>query len=459
MNEMSPLYRPEDIPALEQKEKKRKAVCLAAALLTLAVCVGCCLAAKTATMAAMEKAAAAACILGGWFVLYWRRFGLQDARQEVIHARRMLAGPAEELAGTVALTGERLRIKSSILVYPLRLEDTERPQLLYVNARVADGLRAALAGGPKTLRLRLVSHYVTAWGEAEEEDAGNAACGADDSGAADHGTGEREAAGRRESVSEVKDLRAADRTQRAASGGSPVVRFLKQAASQLHVYVFWAVISVIFWAWIFTMVNDAPREKKLTLFAYAPVEEHALDLELEKEMPDGIRMIRAHSFDYAVFGTDELLNADLYLVPASAASEYVESFRELTPETAARLTAAAASTQPSGDADAAPAPVWQQDGAVYGVLAAAPGQAGAASAWIAYDPAQTYYLFIGAQSVHAAMPDAAAAEQGKDAGQSGTAGQGKTDGQSGEAGQGDARSAAGKDDAAIELAERILRMR
>ncbi len=456
MNEMSPLYRPEDIPALEQKEKKRKAVCLAAALLTLAVCVGCCLAAKTATMAAMEKAAAAACILGGWFVLYWRRFGLQDARQEMIHARRMLAGPAEELAGTVALTGERLRIKSSILVYPLRLEDTERPQLLYVNARVADGLRAALAGGPKTLRLRLVSHYVTAWGEAEEEDAGNAACGADDCGAADHGTGEREAAGRRESVSEVKDLRAADRTQRAASGGSPVVRFLKQAASQLHVYVFWAVISVIFWAWIFTMVNDAPREKKLTLFAYAPVEEHALDLELEKEMPDGIRMIRAHSFDYAVFGTDELLNADLYLVPASAASEYVESFRELTPETAARLTAAAASAQPSGpaaaqapgdaaqpsgDADAAPKGtlqaasdlvasdlVWQQDGTVYGVLAAAPGQAGAASAWIAYDPAQTYYLFIGAQSVHAAMPDAAAAEQGKD-------------------------------DAAIELAERILRMR
>ena len=62
------------------------------------------------------------------------------------------------------------------------------------------------------------------------------------------------------------------------------------------------------------------------------------------------------------------------------------------------------------------------------MLAAAPGQAGAASAWIAYDPAQTYYLFIGAQSVHAAMPDAAAAEQGKD-------------------------------DAAIELAERILRMR
>ncbi|MBQ5951870.1 MAG: hypothetical protein IJL66_06980 [Lachnospiraceae bacterium] len=183
------------------------------------------------------------------------------------------------------------------------------------------------------------------------------------------------------------------------------MKFLKNVVSQLHVYVLWALISVIFWAWIFTMVNDAPQEKKLVIFIYGPVQEKDLSVELEKEMPEGIRMIRAHSFDYVVFGNGELETADLYLVPENEADGQSKMFCPLTPEVAASLLGASAAEEGA---------LWKKDGVIYGVRAKAAGGSGPFPEQIGYDPAQTYYLFFSSLSVHAGdltqAPDSTAFE-------------------------------------------------
>ena len=156
------------------------------------------------------------------------------------------------------------------------------------------------------------------------------------------------------------------------------MRVLKAIWSKLHVYVLWLIVSTIFWGWIFTLVTNAPAEKKVTLFIDAPAcRDTALDEELEKTMPVGLRQVRAHLFSYVMFGESELINADLYVVPASEAEEYIDSFRPLSGALAAREGVLVLGGAPRG------LPVE-----------------GAASDWVDYAPEETYYLFFGVNSVH-----------------------------------------------------------
>ena len=168
------------------------------------------------------------------------------------------------------------------------------------------------------------------------------------------------------------------------------MRALKTFLSDLHRYLLWLLVSAVFWGWIFSLVTDAPAEKKLLLCVDRPeLQEQALDLELEKELPDGIRMIRAHPIDYYMFDQNELDHADLDIVSASHAEEYSPLF----------LPLAEAGIKEDGDA------VWRLDGTAYGlrIYDAASGE-GALSSWIEYvgpgDTNEDYYLFFGANSVH-----------------------------------------------------------
>ena len=109
---------------------------------------------------------------------------------------------------------------------------------------------------------------------------------------------------------------------------------LKRIISRLPDYLTWAMLSVILWGYVFTFLTDAPPEKKLTLWISADVPDEAgLAALLEEDgLPDGIRMVKVHSFSYAMFGTDGLLTADLYIVKASEADGWQDSFRPLPEE-------------------------------------------------------------------------------------------------------------------------------
>lgn len=157
------------------------------------------------------------------------------------------------------------------------------------------------------------------------------------------------------------------------------MKILRAIWSKLHVYVMWLLASAIFWGWIFSLVSEVPAAERVTLFVYAAeCRETELDLELEKSRPEGIRQVRAHLFSYAVFGEDELLHADLYVLPAAEAAKMPDAFRPLPESLAQREGVLALGGTACG------LPVGQ-----------------AAASFVSYPPDADYYLFFGAESVHA----------------------------------------------------------
>ena len=167
------------------------------------------------------------------------------------------------------------------------------------------------------------------------------------------------------------------------------MRVLKNIFSQWYKYVLWALLSVFFWGWVFTLLTDARPAQKLVLCVDRPeLREEALADALSAGKPEGIKLIAVHSFDYYIFDTEELRCADLYIVGGNEAEKYIGSFLPLE-ETG--LSAAGET--------------WLHKGAAYGlkVYDAKTGE-GAAASYIAYTAAgetpQDYYLFFGAESAH-----------------------------------------------------------
>ena len=163
--------------------------------------------------------------------------------------------------------------------------------------------------------------------------------------------------------------------------------------SQLHRFVFWALLSTILWAWIFTLITDTVPEKKVTLYVQTEdCRSVELTLKLEENKPEGIKMIKVHPFSYAVFGDRELREADLYAVKGAEAEAMLSSFAPL-----------------DGDSlDTGGRELYIRDGVCYGVKLSGPGEAGAAASYMGYEPGESYYLFFNAESLHLGSSDGAA---------------------------------------------------
>ena len=167
------------------------------------------------------------------------------------------------------------------------------------------------------------------------------------------------------------------------------MRVLRNIISQWYKYVLWALLSVFFWGWVFTLLTDARPAQKLVLCVDRPeLRDEALSDALSEQKPGGIKLIAVHSFDYYIFDTEELRCADLYIVGENEAEKYIESFRPL----------AETGFDAAGE-------TWLHEGAAYGwkVYDAASGE-GLAASYISYAAAeetpQDYYLFFGAESAH-----------------------------------------------------------
>lgn len=148
------------------------------------------------------------------------------------------------------------------------------------------------------------------------------------------------------------------------------MRILKNIFSQLHTFVLWLLASAIFWGWIFTMVTDTSAEKKITVYCHVPqVEATAMAVALEEHMPEGLRMVKVHSFDYVMFDMESINKGDVFIVPASEIGELVEFLAPMEGE--------------------------EQGVQVYDADTAT----GAATEYIRYGD-EDYYLFLGSGSVH-----------------------------------------------------------
>ena len=108
------------------------------------------------------------------------------------------------------------------------------------------------------------------------------------------------------------------------------MRVLKNVFSQLHTFILIALLSAVFWAWIFTFVTDTSPEKKITVFFDVPaVAGRELDIELEKDLPDGIKMIRVHTFDYAMIDDGALQKGDIFIIRRSNMEKYAQDLAPL----------------------------------------------------------------------------------------------------------------------------------
>lgn len=106
------------------------------------------------------------------------------------------------------------------------------------------------------------------------------------------------------------------------------MRVLRRIFSRFYVYVLWFFFAFLFCGLVFSRLGDTGAAHKITLYADVPaMRDTELASELEREMPEGIRMVKVHPFSYAMFDTDDLLGADLYIISESHVEEYADSFR------------------------------------------------------------------------------------------------------------------------------------
>jgi len=168
---------------------------------------------------------------------------------------------------------------------------------------------------------------------------------------------------------------------------------IKKIVRNWHRYLLWALLSVIFWGWILSLVTNAPDARKVRLYAAAPVlNSDGLERALEAEgLPDGIEYVQASLFGYALIDEDQVLKGDLYLLPESMAEENLAFFAPIDP------------------ADFPGASFYESNGQTYGVLiydeetGFTPG-----SAYINCFLEERSYLFFNAGSAHIGEPDNAA---------------------------------------------------
>lgn len=166
MDTTGAFYRPEDLSRLKKKTKTERIVVWSLAGLTLAICVLLCCLTTTRNASRMELATLITSCLGGWLVIYRRTFGLQDLRHEQEHAVHLMESPHSALRGRLEITGERLRIKNSIRVRVLRLDDGEQSHRLMVIEKM---VRALAPYDGRQVTLSLAGSYVAGIGGEDED--------------------------------------------------------------------------------------------------------------------------------------------------------------------------------------------------------------------------------------------------------------------------------------------------
>ena len=105
---------------------------------------------------------------------------------------------------------------------------------------------------------------------------------------------------------------------------------MRRFSDVLPLLLLWLMLSVFLWGFVFDRLTDAPPAEKLVLFADAVLtDETALALQLEEQMEAPVRMVQVRAFSYAMMGSEDIENADLYIVGATEAESYREWFAPL----------------------------------------------------------------------------------------------------------------------------------
>ncbi len=283
--------------------------------------VALCLLVRTENAKVMHPVLMGFAVLAGWACIALFQLGIRANRVQRGHLAMLLDGEKEFPEGRVTLTRESVQIPRSIRIRKVLLDTgAEEPRRLnldeiWVSRMPPDGSRMRLA----------VTHGYIAGVEMLEP-----------------------APGRR------------------TESGVPARA--RRAAGLIPLLGIWLIAAVILGSFVFYRITDTDPARKITLWVDGDLrQEEQLAALLEKSLPDSVRMVQVHAFRYAMFGSEALKAADLYIVPDGEKDQFAGWF--------------------------APG---EEGIPVSGPEAAVP----VASAWILYRPEETYRLYLGAGSPH-----------------------------------------------------------
>ena len=111
------------------------------------------------------------------------------------------------------------------------------------------------------------------------------------------------------------------------------MRKLKRFFDTVPALLLWAMLSIFLWSFVFNLLTDVPAAEKVVLFIDAPLtNETQLAVALEEAAADSIQMVQVRSFSYAMMGSEEIENADLYIIGESTIADYGDWFAPLPEE-------------------------------------------------------------------------------------------------------------------------------
>ncbi len=266
-----------------EKAKRRTWVFRGLIGLALAVFTVLCLLVRTGNARIMLYIAWGFVILIGWALIAWWMFALEPARAEERHRTGLkAAGEPSVYEGVFTLREGSFRIPKSVRIYKVSL-DTGKETL---SLNLAESLREKAPVDGSRVRVQTLRKFITGIEVLEPGP---------------------EAAQRRRPSRAKAVLRALARLFPAA--------------------VIWAMVAVMLTGFVFNRITDTDPAHKITIYICCEVR-NAPELaeRLERELEGAVRMVKVHPFAYAMFGSEAIRSADLYIVPDSRKAEFEEWF-------------------------------------------------------------------------------------------------------------------------------------
>ncbi len=269
--------------AVRKSREKARAyarILISAAAGMLVFFVALCLMTRTGNARTMLITTMVSVVLWGWCILAFWLFAAEPARAEARHLEGLSEEEAKTREGRITLDPEGFRIPKSVRVLKVRLETEEETLSLNINEKY----RTRVPPDGSRVRVQTARKFITGMELLEK--------------AADPVP--------RKQLSLWKRVR------------NGFFKFFPGA-------VIWTMMAVILTGFVFTRITDTDPANKITIYADCKIQNAAeLAEKLEKEMGDAVRMVKVHPFSFALFGTEQLKSADLYIVPDIRKAEYEE---------------------------------------------------------------------------------------------------------------------------------------
>ena len=277
-----PLYNEKEIKKIKRLETLLWILITAFGICAAGILCYCMMFTNSLNAVKTETAGIIAVTCYGWAAMLLLVFFLLPLRREHAHAKMLSREKGERIEGPFSLESTVIRIPNSIVIRKIKCGER---RISVIVSRVSK-----LLSFGEISAVYAVNGYVAAVEKAEGNE--NAT------------TNVVESKTKRSIFPEIK-------------------RFLATVPAM----IIWLLLAIFAVGFFFNFVTDTKAEKKVSVYIdVADMKDRQLEYELSQDpLPAGIRMVKVHPFSYAMFGDEDLLHADLYIIPASKIDLYRES--------------------------------------------------------------------------------------------------------------------------------------